>query len=345
MAGLIPLFISEEEEDSLARERVFRDRSDPLDCYDDLELVQRFRFSRSAILKITKLIENKLNSTDRSHAAHPHVQVCVALQFFASGTFQIICGDGVHVSQPSTCRYIRAVALGLQSVYSTFISMPSSAEKATIKSQFYEFAHLPGVLGLVDGTHIRIQKPSEDEADYVNRHFYHSINVQAICLPNGRFSDVLARFPGSVHDSRIWKLSQVGMYVENNFQVGEHILGDSGYMLRQCLLTPYRQPTSIAHENYNYAHKKTRVLIEQTFGRWKRRFHCLHGEIRMAPDKVCTIIVACAVLHNMAIVWKQPMLEDLVIDQHIIDELPAIEETGHLAAKHYRDQFAIHNFS
>ena len=58
MAGLIPLFISEEEENSFDRERVFKDRSDPLDCYDDLELVQRFRFSRSAILTITKLIES-----------------------------------------------------------------------------------------------------------------------------------------------------------------------------------------------------------------------------------------------------------------------------------------------
>ena len=40
MAGLIPIFLSEEQEDCLARERVFRDRSNPLDCYDDLELVQ-----------------------------------------------------------------------------------------------------------------------------------------------------------------------------------------------------------------------------------------------------------------------------------------------------------------
>ena len=46
----------------------------------------------------------------------------------------------------------------------------------------------------------------------------------------------------------------------------------------------------------------------------------------MTPDKICSIIVACAVLHNMAIVWKQPMLEDLDIDQLIIDELPAIEK-------------------
>ena len=64
----------------------------------------------------------------------------------------------------------------------------------------------------------------------------------------------------------------------------------------------------------------------------------------MAPDRVCTIIVACAVLHNMAIDSKQPMLEDTIID-HSIDEPPAIQETAHLAAKHYRDQFAIHNFS
>ena len=184
---MIPLFLAEESEESLARERVFRDRNDPLEFYNDLELVQRFRFSRSAILRITEFIFYRLNSTDRSHATHPHVQVCVALQFFASGTFQIICGDGVHVSQPSACRYIRAVALGLQSIYSKFIFMPGSTDKATIKSQFYELAHLPGVLGLVDGTHVRIQKPSENEADYVNRHFYHTINVLGICLPDGRF--------------------------------------------------------------------------------------------------------------------------------------------------------------
>ena len=61
--------------------------------------------------------------------------------------------------------------------------MPGSTEKATIKSQFYEIAEMPGIVELVDGTHIRIQRSSEHEADYVNRHFYHSINVRHSVYP------------------------------------------------------------------------------------------------------------------------------------------------------------------
>ena len=347
MAQMIPLFLAEEEENSssMARQRVFRDLTDPLDCYDDLELVQRLRFSRSAISRVTELITHRLNVTDRSHAAPTHLQVCVALQFFASGTFQIICGDGVDVSQSSASRIIRDVSQGLQDIYNQYVRLPNSAEKAEVKTKFYEIAHFPGVLGLVDGTHIRIQRPSENEADYVNTHIYHSINVQVICRSDGIFSDVLARFPGSVHDSGIWKLSRAGIYVENNLLIGEHILGDSGYMLKPYLLTPYRQPASTPQSNYNYAHKKTRVIIEQTLGRWKRRFHCLHGELRMTPDKVCMIIVACAVLHNMAIMWKQPLLNEEPYNVTYPSELFEVEDTGHMAAKHYRDQFSIHNFS
>ena len=80
--------------------------------------------------------------------------------------------------------------------------MPGSTEKATIKSQFYKFAHLAFLdfLRLVDGTHVRIQKPSENETDYENRHFYHSITVQGICH---LMVDFPTRFPGSVHYSRI----------------------------------------------------------------------------------------------------------------------------------------------
>ena len=52
------------------------------------------------------------------------LQVCGALQFVASGTIRIICGDGINVSQASASRYIREVSLGLQAIYHLFVSMP-----------------------------------------------------------------------------------------------------------------------------------------------------------------------------------------------------------------------------
>ena len=89
------------------------------------------------------------------------------------------------------------------------------------------------------------------------------MHVQAIFQPDGKFSHILTRFPGSVHESIIWKISQVGIYQENNSLVGEHIFGNSGYMLRKCLLTPHQQLLSIGQENYNYAHRIYMSIVMQ----------------------------------------------------------------------------------
>ena len=59
------------------------------------------------------------------------------------------------------------------------------------------------------------------------------------------------------------------------------------------------------HWRCNNPLKWTRVIIEQTFGRWNLRF-------QDETDKVCSIIVFCEVLHGTAIQWKQPLLEDEV---------------------------------
>ena len=40
-------------------------------------------------------------------------------------------------------------------------------------------------------------------------------------------------------------------------------------------------------------------MVERGIGQMKRRFHVLHGEIRLTPAKTCRVIMACAVLHNI----------------------------------------------
>ncbi|KAK3521666.1 hypothetical protein QTP70_015599, partial [Hemibagrus guttatus] len=48
----------------------------------------------------------------------------------------------------------------------------------TTKEDFHRIAEFPNVVGCIDGTHIPIIAPSENEADFVNRRSIHSINVQ-----------------------------------------------------------------------------------------------------------------------------------------------------------------------
>lgn len=46
------------------------------------------------------------------------------------------------------------------------------------------FLGFPKVLGCVDGTQIRISTPSANEADFVNRKGFHSLNVQVLFFLN-----------------------------------------------------------------------------------------------------------------------------------------------------------------
>ncbi|KAJ1143715.1 hypothetical protein NDU88_010020 [Pleurodeles waltl] len=78
-------------------------------------------------------------------------------------------------------------------------------------------------------------------------------------------------------------------------------------------LTLVRNPRTRAEERYNEAHGQTRRVIERTFGLLKARFRCLHmtgGSLFYSPNKVCQIIVACCMLHNLALRRQVPFLQE-----------------------------------
>ena len=133
---------------------------------------------------------------------------------------------------------------------------------------------------------------------------------------SGMFTNIVARWPGSTHDSFIFSDSQIGQQLNAQQQSLEDglLLGDSGYPCKPYLMTPYLNPGTNNQTEFNNAHTRTRVAIEQAFGVWKRRFHLLHSEIRMKPEKVCMVIEACAVLPNIAILRKEPLDGDAEAD-------------------------------
>ena len=113
-------------------------------------------------------------------------------------------------------------------------------------------AGFPGVVGVIDGTHVRIVAPSLNEDVYVNRKRYHSINTQIVFSADYRIWDIVAKWPGSTHDARMLSESGLRQLFEGHYvPVGCHLLGDSGYPCKPWLLTPYLQPRTGPQQNYN----------------------------------------------------------------------------------------------
>lgn len=117
--------------------------------------------------------------TARGHALSVESQVLTALRYFGSGSFQLVTGDIIGISQPSVSKCITAVSKSIcRRLCDQFIRLPSPEEAEDQKRAFFDLAGFPGVFSCIDGTHIRITKPHDNEEQYVNRKSYHSINVQ-----------------------------------------------------------------------------------------------------------------------------------------------------------------------
>ncbi|XP_028437520.1 putative nuclease HARBI1 [Perca flavescens] len=286
------------------RERFFRDRSDPL-AFDDSHLYERYRFCGDGIRFLCRLLGPKIqHRTTQNHALTIPQTVCIGLRFFASGIFLYAVGDAENLSKATVCRSIRQMYLALKGFLNIFITFPGHKRTCFIKEEFYKIAGFPNVIGALDCTHIRIKHPSGvHEGDFVNRKSYHSINVQMICDADCTFSNVEAKWPGSVHDSRVFRASTILQRLSQGEYAGV-LLGDKGYACQPFLLTPFADPQTAAQHTYNLAHARSRARIEMAFGLLKSRFQCLH-HLRVTPERACDITVACTVLHNIACLRKE----------------------------------------
>ena len=105
----------------------------------------------------------------------PTLQLLIALRFYANGAFQNTVGDMIGVHKSTACRVIRRVSLALSRRLPRYVNLPNEAEAIAVKQHFRQAFGIPGIIGCIDGTHNRIQAPSEYEHLYVNRKGYHSI--------------------------------------------------------------------------------------------------------------------------------------------------------------------------
>lgn len=115
--------------------------------------------------------------------------------------------DRFHVSISSVFRVLRRVVTWLLTKFNSIIKWPQGLEAIAVSERFLLTKGIPKILGAIDGTHIRIEKPLDRARDYCNRKKFFSISLQAVADADMRFTNVYCGDPGSLHDARILKRS------------------------------------------------------------------------------------------------------------------------------------------
>uniref|UniRef100_A0A3Q2TDG6 DDE Tnp4 domain-containing protein n=1 Tax=Fundulus heteroclitus TaxID=8078 RepID=A0A3Q2TDG6_FUNHE len=147
--------------------RVLRDRQDPL--------AQRYRC----------YLHNEFVGT-----------TLMALSFYT-------IGDEENLVKRAVCCAIRTMYLALKQFLRVFVVFPSYLRPQVVNMCPSGF---PKVIGAIHCTHIPIKAPpGPNEGDFVNRKVVHSVNVQMVCGSMHLITNVEAKWPGSVHDSRIFR--------------------------------------------------------------------------------------------------------------------------------------------
>ena len=95
-------------------------------------------------------------------------------------------------------------------------SIPRNEKEMRNKVAEFESKYgMTQAFGCIDGTHVPIQRPLVNSQDYFCYKQFFSLSVQAICDYRGYFMDAECRWPGSVHDAKVFANSSVNRKLRN----------------------------------------------------------------------------------------------------------------------------------
>lgn len=148
--------------------------------FSEEQYQQHFRVSRTVSEQIADRFEmsNYFHHQEGdSQKVSPLKYITVFLCFSGNeaASFRDVA-DRFNISKSTLYKIIRRVSYFLSNLSSEVITWPNAEEKIEIEN-FFRDKRFPGIIGVIDGTHIRIDKPSEDPDSYLNRKHFFSIQV------------------------------------------------------------------------------------------------------------------------------------------------------------------------
>ncbi|XP_069089296.1 putative nuclease HARBI1 [Pleurodeles waltl] len=235
------------------------------------------------------------------------------LLFLATRSFQITVALTAGMPQPMFSLVFKDVLTAMLKHLNSYICFPQREDFGHVKTKLYGLAYIIHVVEAIDGTHVALVPMHGNEKVYRNKKNYHSIKVQVVCLENLYISQVCAWYQGSVHDAFLMRNSVIPQLMTKLYPERAWQVGGSAYPNHSWLLTPVRNPTLPREVCFNEAHGRTQHVVEWAFGLLKARFRPIDktsGALHYSPAKMFKIIVACCMLHNLALRRNIPYIPD-----------------------------------
>lgn len=158
----------------------------------------------------------------------------------------------------------------------------------------------------------------KDDWQFVNQQGKTTLIVNIICDYDCRILALNARFPGSCHESYVYRNSAINMVLEQLYESGEiqerWLLGDSAFPLLPWLLTPFNKTENKKQSKFNKEHRRMRNKASRCIGLLKTRFRCLCSDnpLKNGPVEAINIINSCVVLHNFLLKHEFEFQEPII---------------------------------
>jgi len=206
-----------------------------------------------------------------------------------------------------------------------FIKFPRTREEAqNAINEFEQFSNIPQIVGVVDGSHISILAPTENKEDYFNRKHDYSVNLMGILNHKMMFLHASVGFPGSIHDSRAFQLTEVHNEIGDllsqptseisGLNVRPQIIGDSAFPDRGWILKQYSNNLTPTERRFNRKLCSARVVVEQGFGLLKSRWRILFKKNEQNLSNVARTVTAAVVLHNFCLLNDDLFEEEVEVE-------------------------------
>ncbi len=302
------------------------------------EFLRKYRVTRDGFLAILNRIRNHdVFKRGRRGPAQATVacQLMVFLHYIGSegsAASNAELRSVFHIGEGTAEVYRKRVVVAICALRIDLIKWPDVEERKIIRRRIGDLFGFPNCVGMVDGTLFPLASApqSEDVPDYSGRKHAYSLSALVVCDDQRLIRFYLSGWPGSAHDNRIFRNSDLFLNPEQYFSPTEYIIGDSAFSNKWFSVTTYKKPTNGSmipeHERFNNAISRPRVISEHTIGILKGRFPWLRSiRMKITRDKesiipILVVIDACVVLHNLLTKNNEPVDDEWLHDMEATDD-------------------------